>query len=319
MNKIILLLVSVALFTISAATENIKVISSADEVKPIFDQGTTVVFACDNNYVYGLAVAIQSLMDNSSDKYNYDLWILDGGIMDENRKHLLEIKRGKKNFSIRFFDMNSYIKNYMKYFSLPGVSNYSLSIATYYRLFIPKIFCRYKKVIYLDCDLVVLRDIAELYHIDMKENKIGAVIDCPQLFNTRKIVENIIVTMKGKKYFNAGVLLFNIEKIDCQNFLDENLKFLLLFHDKIFLGDQDILNALHMDDVLFLDPKWNMFDSYVDIYVTTINKLAASEAVYIIHYVRSLKPWKSNNRAAYGDIWLEYAKKTQFYKDILPK
>ncbi|MDR2766400.1 MAG: hypothetical protein LBB63_02985, partial [Holosporaceae bacterium] len=175
----------------------------------------------------------------------------------------------------------------------------------------------YRKALYLDSDLAVLRDVAELYRLDMKENRIAAVVDYMAVIKRRKLCNDFVLALKGKKwqeYFNSGVLLFNVGKIDGGDFLDKNLKFICLFHGKFKYHDQDVLNALHSDDVLLLDSKWNML--YNVVRRRTGGRKPTRENAYVIHYASGLKPWNSRN-LAYGDVWLEYAQKTPFYEDIL--
>ncbi|EAH9643737.1 hypothetical protein EYX07_08875, partial [Campylobacter jejuni] len=126
-----------------------------------------------------------------------------------------------------------------------------ISIATYYRFFIPSLFVNFEKVIYLDSDMLINSDISKLYDIDMNDFKLLAVKDI--IVNLahakhKEIWEKKIVDSCKKcgikdcsKYFNAGVLVFNMNKI---SFKDTIACFKMLKKIKDpYLNDQDILNA----------------------------------------------------------------------------
>ena len=54
-----------------------------------------------------------------------------------------------------------------------------LSIETYYRLFIPLILPQYEKVLYLDSDMIILADVADLYNENISGFPVGAALDVP--------------------------------------------------------------------------------------------------------------------------------------------
>ena len=132
-----------------------------------------VVFSVDDNYAPYLSVCLQSLILHSSKKYNYDIWILDGGLGKDRQTRILKLINNTPNISIRFFDITSFseLGNYT--FS---ISNHA-SIANYYRLFIPIIFENYTKLLYLDCDLLICRDVSQLYNTNLDGSMLGAIND----------------------------------------------------------------------------------------------------------------------------------------------
>ena len=93
---------------------------------------------------------------------------------------------------------------------------------TYFRLFIPNLYPQYDKAIYLDSDIVVLGDIAKLYNEDIGDNLVAAVPD--NVIQTNKVFQDYVERVVGiatyKNYFNAGMLLMNLDemrKFDFQN------------------------------------------------------------------------------------------------------
>ncbi|MCR5765491.1 MAG: hypothetical protein K6G09_05885, partial [Treponema sp.] len=115
-----------------------------------------ICFATDDNYIPLLAVAIASLLDNSSEENFYKIYVLTTQLKEENIQKILKLK--KPNSSIRFVSLAKELDKYTDLFHLRDY----YSKETYYRIFIPNLFPQYKKVLYLDCDIVVLKDVAEL-------------------------------------------------------------------------------------------------------------------------------------------------------------
>jgi lipopolysaccharide biosynthesis glycosyltransferase len=94
----------------------------------------------------------------------------------------------------------------------------------FYRLFIPSIFKEYKKVIFLDCDICIDGDVAELYDVELNDNYVAAAKgmfaisknDDAKILNEgfdaiSYVYETLFVPIED--YFNAGVMIFNIKQI----------------------------------------------------------------------------------------------------------
>ena len=103
-----------------------------------------VFFSADNNYVPCLTVAMKSLIENSSEKNNYKIIILNSGISEENKRELRKMETN--NIRISFTNVDSKVKRIEDELKLRLRDYYSVAI--YYRLFIPSIFPEYDKVIY---------------------------------------------------------------------------------------------------------------------------------------------------------------------------
>ena len=175
--------------------------------KPAFKENNIpIVFSVDENYAPYLAVCLESLIKASSVNYNYDIWILDGGLTQIAQKKLQELIDGKRNFSLRYFDIRYFNKR--KLFT----SNHA-SQANYYRLFIPKIFSKYSKILYLDCDLLINKDVSELYNTDLKGNILGAVLDCCTYFDPEfwypYCKDKVKIKTHNKYFLNSAKNIFN--------------------------------------------------------------------------------------------------------------
>ncbi|MDR0580573.1 MAG: glycosyltransferase family 8 protein [Holosporaceae bacterium] len=283
-------------------------VQNLEKVKPAFEQNNVcVVFGCDDNYALYLGVCLSSLMDRSSKDHNYDVWILDGGITEDKKKTLLSLIQNRKNFSLRFFDISRLVNDHREKLRIYS-RHVSLTIATYFRLFIPQIFSAYGRAVYLDCDMIINADIEKLFSVDLEGKTIGAVsyvTQCSPSFqkNAKKIRGN-----KWLSYFYPGVMVFDIKKAIDKNITNRSLEFLETIQNskEKFSEDQDALNAA-CDDVKLLDGKWLLLVGDVK------RPSKRLEDNYIVHYCH--KPWREYVNL--DEAWWNCAAQTPFYRDIL--
>ena len=265
------------------------------DVIPIF-------FAIDDGYVPFLAVALESLIENSSKQYYYSIKVLYTNISEENKKKINKYKR--ENVNIEFVDLNYYIEKVKdKLYTRDYYTN-----TTYFRLFIANLYPQYNKAIYLDSDIVVLGDIAELYNQDIGDNLIAAAPD--DVIQTTKVfqeyAEKVVGVADYRNYFNAGILLMNLDEFRKFDFQD---KFLYLLETIKFTvaQDQDYLNRLCKGKVKIIDKAWDK--------MPVANDDFDDKDLKIIHYNLADKPWHYDN-IRYKDYFWKYAKKTEYYNEI---
>jgi len=265
------------------------------EVIPIF-------YAVDDGYVPFLAVSIHSLIENSSKEYYYAIKVLYTNICEENKKKILKYERD--NVKIEFVDLNYYIEEIKdKLFTRDYYTK-----TTYFRLFIPNIYPQYNKVIYLDSDTVLLGDVAELYLQDMGSNLVAVVpddiIQNEEIF--QEYVEKVVGVADYRKYFNAGVLVMNLDEMRKSKFQE---KFLYLLETVKFavVQDQDYLNRLCKGRTKILENGWNR--------MPVPNNKTKVEKLNLIHYNLNYKPWHYDG-VVYEEYFWQYAEKTEYYEDI---
>ena len=261
-----------------------------------------IFFAIDDGYIPFLSVALESLIENSSKQYYYSIKILYTNIKEENKKKINKYKR--ENVNIEFVDLNYYIEKVKdKLYTRDYYTN-----TTYFRLFIANLYPQYNKAIYLDSDIVVLGDIAELYNQDIEDNLIAAAPD--DVIQTIKVfqeyAEKVVGVADYRNYFNAGILLMNLDEFRKFNFQD---KFLYLLETIKFTvaQDQDYLNRLCKGKVKIIDKAWDK--------MPIANDDFDDKDLKIVHYNLADKPWHYDN-IRYKDYFWKYAKKTEYYNEI---
>ena len=265
-----------------------------DNVVPIF-------YACDDAFVKYTIVSLQSMMDNASTAYQYQIYVLHTNISERMQQKVLEMEN--ENFSIRFENVTDYLEQLTA--DLPIRDYYSKT--TYYRLFIANMFPQYDKVIYIDSDTIVQGDIIQMYLTDMGDAYVGACHEQAMVQTEQygAYVEQV-VGVDREFYFNAGVLLINCVQFRKFKVLE---KFITLLGEYNFVvtQDEDYLNVICKDWVYWLDQRWN-----TEIFGNIPYPI---EQAYVLHYIMTSKPWHYAD-CRHGDIFWKYAAKTRVYDEI---
>ena len=265
------------------------------EVIPIF-------FAVDDGYIPFLAVTLQSIVEKSKEEYYYVVKILYTNISEENKEKINKYKR--ENIEIEFVNLNYYIE---KVKDKLYTRDY-FSMTTYFRLFISNLYPQYNKAIYLDSDIVLLTDVAELYMQDIGDNLVGAVADdiIQQNEVFQEYVEKVVGVASYKTYFNAGMLIMNLDELRKTDFQG---KFLYLLETVKYsvVQDQDYLNRICKGRVKLLDKSWNVMPN--------ATKDINEADIKLIHYNYQYKPWHYDN-IPYAKYFWDLAKKTEFYNKL---
>ena len=175
-----------------------------------------VCFASDDRYSKYMYTAMLSLLLNT--KAFVHFFIFDGGIRAENRKVLAGLA-GKHHCSVEIVEFPEKLRN-----MFPGTDKH-LSEAIYYRLYAATFIPQADRLVYIDCDTLVVGDIEKLYNTDLKGNCIAAVPDG----NAKKHIERL----KVERYINSGVLLMDLAAFRAQHIEDEFTAYIREYSAKI--------------------------------------------------------------------------------------
>ena len=296
-----------------------------ETLHPAFDQNNVpVVFAADDNYVPYFSACMQSVIDHSSPENNYDLVLISKNISHVNQDILREMVAEYHNISLRFYNPTPLINGYRLH------ANAHITEETYYRFLIQEILPYSDKVLYLDCDLVVNSDIAELYSTDVSGFMLAAALDPDFLGqiggadpNTQEYVRTKLQLKNPENYFQAGVILFNEEEMRKSHSLQEWLGYA---ETPYRYNDQDVLNLYCEGRVKFLDMSWNLITdmefkrfsnviSYASALVQDQYEKAHRNPA-IIHYAGCIKPWYQPEEDLARYFWREL-RKTPYYEIVL--
>ena len=260
-----------------------------------------IFFSTDDRYIPYLDVAISSLITNASPKYQYRIIILNTGLLPENVNKIQQ--NARDHISIEFADISNQVAHIKDRFK----DVYHFSVVTYYRLFIASLFPQYDKIIYLDCDIVVLGDIAELYHTPVGDNILAAA---PEQYvqNTTEFREyaSVALGVDPDSYVNAGVLVINLSAFRKNNIEKQFIELITKYDFDLLDPDQAYLNYLCKNKIHILPNGWNKEPM----------SLPCEGNKNIVHYALYKKPWQYDD-VMDGEHFWEYAKTSPFYRQIL--
>ena len=211
-----------------------------------------------------------------------------------------------------------------------AVKNFNTA-ATLMRLMLPALLDNLERVLYLDCDTVVLKDISPLYDTDLSGHSLAGVLDyalvgiypkngmrfglAPDDWPVPEYLTQIVQLTDWKNYFNAGVLVMDLEHFRQKGLIAASEDFLEKTNGKRLLNDQDALNHVVDGSFVHLDPRWNVQASRVksdfkgaDNELEHVADLWWSDP-WIIHYCGSGKPWRAD---APNTVWDQH-----FWNEIL--
>ena len=166
-----------------------------------------------------------------------------------------------------------------------------ISYTVFLRYFVSD-FVQEDKALYLDCDLVVTKNLDNLFETDLQDYPLAAVRD----YGGR--------VYYGREMFNAGVLLINNRLWKQENMSQRLIDLTNEWHDKVDQADQSILNML-------FENKWiemEFDNNHVVIHkqFTDYELPAGQDYPGIIHYLSHRKPWFDLAAQSYRDVWWYY-------------
>ena len=269
-----------------------------------------IVFGIDNNYVQHLAACISSLLAHSHQEH-FHFFIFSLELSTKNKIALQNWMIGERKNDVTFIDIDS---NVIKTFPIKNTDY--ISLASYLRLFIPQFLPQgVSKALYIDSDIIFNAPISELFNIDISNYATAAVEDAPNN-NPQRLGYD-----EKYSYFNAGFQLLNIDFLRQIDFTNRALDYIRNNPEKIILHDQDVMNALLHQNVLFLPIKWNMLDCYFikpynisAKYISDLKKLQRDAIT--IHFSGPIKPWHYGCQHPLKNLYKNYAKKIPIFSSI---
>ncbi len=264
-----------------------------------------VVFAVDDNYAPFLSVALNSILTNLSINYFLKVYVLNTGLSKYNEEKIKTLaEQYSQDVDVEYVDITERLNGLL---DKMHVRDY-YTTAIYYRIFIPSLFPEYEKIIYIDCDIVMLADISKLYNVDLQDNIVAAVheeamssYDCFGRYSEE------FLDVPKMDYFNSGLLVINTKEYKKQKIEEKFIK-LMLNHKFEVAPDQDYLNVLLKGKVKLLDVGWNK---------TPIpEKVFNDNDLKVIHYKLNFKPWHYKG-IKYEEYFWKYANNTPFINDLL--
>lgn len=207
-----------------------------------------ILYQFNEKYAPYAGVSITSLLVNNRNADRIRIWVLGEKLEEASIKRLEDLAK-KYQREIVFLETVSLVLE-MKKMNMPA---YRGSYAANMRLFLPKVLDEtIDRVLYLDADTIVDRDIQELFALDMNMCPIGMVMD--SLGDSHKLD---IGLLKEDRYFNSGVLLFQMKEWRHQKLTEQIVDHVLHVRSQYPAPDQDLLNLICKGKIFTLPIQYN--------------------------------------------------------------
>ena len=276
-----------------------------------------IAYITDENYVMPTCISIMSMIENAGKEVNYNIYILAAAISEISHG----ILRGLGNERVTVFIVEVEKEKYSWLAEECLSEGIHVTESAMFKFDLPNIL-KLDKVLYLDSDTIINKEIDGLYHTDLSDVYVAAVDDMGDMISDGHSYLLSRIGLNGAHYFNSGVMLLNLQKMREDNVTENLLDYRV--HKNNFFMDQDALNGVLYGKRSCLDYKYNFLSTAVEMY--TMEEIYAKfcRSTYedfqsclasqvILHLTAKRKPWRYNI-PWFTDWFMRYYMKSP-YKD----
>lgn len=274
-----------------------------------------IVYASNDGYARHLGTSMASLLDRNRETASIDIYVLALELSKENENHLgnLAQKYGREIHIIQVGNLAE------RFGGTLDTGGYDSSIML--RLLMGELLPgQLERVLYLDCDTVVLQSLGRLWNTNLQGKLMGAVME-PTIYPE---VKASIGLTREEPYFNSGVLLVDLKQWRETGVQERLLEFYREKGGKLFASDQDLLNGALKGRIFSLSPRYNFFTNYRYFSYRELVKLSPSYKQItrrqlktarrhpaVLHYMGDERPWMAGN-------WNHYRRAYEIYLGETP-
>lgn len=265
-------------------------------------QNVSILLAANEKYARPCAVTILSILVNSSSPEEIYFYILTPDFSVDSTQRI-------QTLCDKFQSKVVFISIDLNLFNNLPISYSHFSLDNYSRILAPELCKGCDRLLYLDCDLIILGDVVKLFDFDLKGKPIGAVPHV-QLPYQDTFIKNFNLK-EIDIYFNSGVLLMNASTWRSGAYSGQLLEVASKYSDKLHFADQDLLNLFFWNNYYHLPGVWNV---EARLYREKLLGLPQTKEIteriqspQIIHYTGPDKPWLSRQYVPKREIYLEYS------------
>ena len=275
-----------------------------------------IVACTDEGFVMPTGVMMYSVCVNNIET-DIVFHVVTNGVSSEDKRKLSDTVSRFKGKSVIFYDAKRIDSSWFP----PISKDYSrMTLATYYRLFLTELLpSNLNKVLYLDGDIIVRKSLIPLWETDLENQAVAASPD--DFINKKENYDRLNYPIE-KGYFNAGVLLINLDYWRKNNLLGVFMDFLQKYADRIKWWDQDVLNYSLRDCKKYFPIKYNLHTVFLlsgqkyDNIINQETKEEIQEAIndcVILHFTGT-NPWYTTCQHPYRSTFFKYQSQT-IWKD----
>ena len=280
-----------------------------------------IVLASDDNYVPLLTISIVSLLENNYKDFDeINVFILNDGITNQNIEKIKNILN-KYNCNISFIKTKDIENLNLNIVSLERDN--IASFTTYSRLFIGSLIPdNIDKIIYIDCDILNVYSLKQLWEEDISDYYCAAVLDC---CNTT--IQEMLGISEEDNYINAGMLYINLKKWREDNVEEKFIEFMMNNQNRFYQHDQGIINNVFKGKIKIISPRYKLQGYFQYMSYKVSKKFSCIDNEYyskeimddarknpiFLHFCAAdfFRPWQ-NEKHPYANLYRKYAKLANF-------
>lgn len=270
------------------------------------DNTIHIAFNIDRRYVAQCTVTMVSVMENNRNARPLWFHIVEETLSDDQRSLI-------RGFAERYGHRVSFYRpdaDALKGFAIKRFSH-RITMATYYRCLLSDLLPEsLSRVLYLDCDILVLEPLDDFFDTPLDNAPVAAVAD--MACNDRQRYTTLCYPADDS-YFNAGVLLVNLDYWREHNVPKACADYYNAHPERILFNDQDLLNSLFHANKKFVSIKWNMQDAFYRTrqqFDPVLHQHTPSDLLHpcILHFTNR-KPWEWDNQHPLRHLYAQYEEK----------
>lgn len=266
----------------------------------------SLVIACasDSRYALPLAVMLRSVLANLGPDRHVEVYAVDDGISTADKVRVLSSLTDR--VTLHWVEPSR--------LSLAGLPTWGrMPITTYQKLTLGEwLPADAEKVLWLDCDLLVLDDIMPLWDTDLGKWHVLAVPDqrVPLVSSRFGVAAYRELGLPAEtRYFNAGVLLIDLARWRGDDVARRSMDYLNKYRDRVFFWDQEALNAVLAGMWGELEDVWNQ-NPTIEHLVSSHKDSRRSSKTRIAHFSGNLKPWNCGGATRHHNLYFQYLDQT---------
>lgn len=264
-----------------------------------------IAYAPDDKYINQTIVSMVSAVENNKG-HEIEFIIIYSGLNEQSIEKLKSVQ----NCKLRLLQIDENI-----FASLP--LSHWVTVQAWFRIKLPDMCQDLDKILYLDCDTLILGDLSELFNTDLSGKYLAGVKD---VWGVDKYCKRL--DMVSGVYLNSGVLLFNAEFCRQEKFFDKIVDFANNNAKIIEFCDQDSINKIADEKKVVLNPKFNLMDTwwrggYYELEGKEEQEYLRAKESPVIAHLTGLKPAFKGCGNKFKDNWWNYAKLTNIYSELL--
>lgn len=280
-----------------------------------------VLYIFDDNYADISGVSIYSLLKHNESHKKYNVYCIDGGISEKNKDKLTAL--------VESFHANI---TFIPFINPEEVFGLKLDIAqwcetNYLRIILERVLPRdVKKILYIDSDTLIRKDLSKLYEIDLHDHPIAAAYDCYPLpkYQLGLGIED--------DYYSDGILILDLELLRSGTQFEDYSDLLKERKGKIAYLEQGAINYVMRGNITLFGPEYNLmtltlvYRKCPDIFFSSEEKFYTKKElskaisdpaiVHLTGNILMIRPWCKYSNHPYAKEWRKVLSCTPWASDF---